>query len=213
MMNIKEIFLLNELSEQEKEKVKSYFADVKSFKKGELIYSTDVFPNAIGYVIEGEAVAVTNNTGEVFMKSFHPGDVFGAAAVFGDNQQFVSTIIAKTDMKILFISEETLKDIFISVPQTALNYITFLSEKIRFLNRKLNIISCTTAEDTLYKYLCGISQGDDFVKLPVSMTLLSKMLGISRATLYRSFDALESDGRIQRYKNNNIKVIKNEENS
>lgn len=140
------------------------------------------------------------------MKEFNKGSVFGVAAIFGNEEPYISTIIAKTDMKILFISEELLREIFLTSPITAVNYISFLSHRVRFLNKKLNIISCSSAEDTVYKYLCGIKDSKNIVKIPVNMTLLSKMLGIGRATLYRSFDTLEQNGRITR-ENNIIKVI------
>ena len=108
--------------------------------------------------------------------------------------------------------EEILKYIFEKYPKTSLNYITFLTEKVRFLNKKLNLLSCQSAEETVYSYLSNISDSEGDAKIPVSMTLLSKMLGLGRATLYRCFDALEKEGKITR-ENNSIKVIKNEKNS
>lgn len=68
------------------------------------------------------------------------------------------------------------------------------------------MISCTSAEDVVYKYLIDNMPDSKIVKIPVSFTLLAKMLGLSRATLYRGFDALEQKGKIKREKNI-IKVI------
>ena len=142
------------------------------------------------------------------MKSFESGSVFGAAAVFG-GEKYVSKIIAETNTTILFITEHQLKEVFIEYPQTSLNYISFLSEKIRFLNSKLSVISCGSAEDTVYRYLSGVTDSENYARLPESMTLLAKMLGLGRASLYRSLDALEQSGMIMR-ENNKLKVIKNE---
>ena len=44
--------------------------------------------------------------------------------------------VGKTDAKILFISEKKLKSIFLKYPQASINYIEFLSDKVRFLNKK-----------------------------------------------------------------------------
>ena len=61
-------------------------------------------------------------------------------------------------------------------------------------------------------YLNSVSGEDGCASIPVNMTLLSKMLGVGRSSLYRSLDSLENSGRIKR-ENNRIKVIKIEKNS
>lgn len=212
MKNINNLFLLKNLSHNESKNIISLFEKSVNFKKGEIIYSANIFPNALGYILKGKAEAIADNSDGVVMKSFSKGDIFGAAAIFGNDDKYISTVIAKSDMEILFISEETLNDIFLQYPITAVNYINFVSDRIRFLNKKLNIISCNSAEDAVFKYLTSIKNSDNTVKIPVNMTRLSKMLSIGRATLYRSFDNLESSGKIKR-ENNILKVIENEKNS
>lgn len=203
---LKDIFLLRGLNENEKQKVISMFSKSSKFKKGDVIYSTNTFKSALGVILNGTACATAENSDGFFKKSFKAGSVFGAAAIFGDGGAYVSQIIARTDCEVLFIDETVLKKIFALYPQTSLNYISFLSDKIRFLNQKLNMISSPSAEDTVYKYLIENMNDDHIVSLSVSMSLLAKMLGLSRATLYRSFDALESKGKIIK-QNNEIKVI------
>lgn len=200
------------LKQAEKEKIISGFSSPKRFKKGEVIYCAECFENAIGFVVNGKAVAVCDNDSGLHMKSFESGACFGAAAVFGGNGKYISTIIADTDIEVLFITESELHKMFLLFPETALNYINFLSEKVRFLNKKLSLLSCTSAEDTVLKYLSSSADKDGYAQPPKSMTLLSKMLGLGRASLYRSFDNLEAQGIIVR-ENNRIKVIKNEKNS
>ena len=212
MNGIENLFLFNGLSDTEKNEIIKSFDLPTDFKKNDIIYSADNFPYAIGYVLSGTAIAVTNNDNNVHMRSFQKGCCFGAAAIFGGKDGYVSTITAKSDAKILFISEEKLKGIFLKYPNVAINYIEFLSDKIRFLNEKLSVISCTNAEDTVLKYLISVADSENNAVIPKSMTLLAKTLGLGRATLYRCFESLEKDGLILR-ENNNIKVIKNEKNS
>lgn len=212
MNGIENLFLFNGLSDTEKNEIIKSFDLPTDFKKNDIIYSADNFPYAIGYVLSGTAIAVTNNDNNVHMRSFQKGCCFGAAAIFGGKDGYVSTITAKSDAKILFISEEKLKGIFLKYPNAAINYIEFLSDKIRFLNEKLSVISCTNAEDTVLKYLISVADSENNAVIPKSMTLFAKTLGLGRATLYRCFESLEKDGLILR-ENNNIKVIKNEKNS
>ncbi len=206
-----ELFLFNGLKQNEKDEIISGLSKPADFKKGEIIYSAQSFPNAIGVILEGDAFAVSNNESRLYMRSFKEGTCFGAAAIFGKDEPYVSTITAKTDVKILFITEPQLESIFLKYPKTSLNYIGFLSDKIRFLNKKLGILGCNTAEDTLFNYLNSISDKNGVAELPSNMTLLSKSLGISRASLYRCLDTLENDGLILKEKNI-VKVIKNEKN-
>ncbi len=212
MSILEKLFLFNGLKPYESKEIISLFKEPTQFKKGDIIYSAEKFPNAIGVVLKGKAYALADNENELHMKTFESGACFGAAAVFRKGEKYVSTIVAKSDLKVLFIDEDDLRKIFLKYPQTALNYINFLSEKIGFLNAKLNLLSCGSAEMTVYKYLCSVTDDNCVAQIPQSMTLLSKMLGIGRATLYRCLDTLEAEKMILR-ENNIIKVIKNEKNS
>ncbi len=203
------LFLLNGLSGEEKEKIISLLPEPKKFKKGEVIYSADSFFNAVGFVLSGEAVATTDNKSCLLMKRFSAGMCFGAAAVFGGAEKYVSQITAETETQVVFITEQQLTAIFKAFPKTAVNYITFLSDKVRFLNNKLSVISCQSAEGKLYKYLCSVMDENGNAKPPKSMTELAKVLGVGRASLYRSLETLEESGHIKR-ENNTIKVIENE---
>ena len=200
------LFLFEHLKESEIKEIISLLPKPKLFEKGETIYSANQFKKALGFIIKGKASATTDNSDLLFMKTFSKGSIFGAAAIFGNADAYVSRIIADSKTEVLFIDEETLKQIFAKYPQTSINYINFLSDKVRFLNKKLQMISCTNAEDAVYKYLIDNMDSEKLVKIPVSFTLLAKMLGLSRATLYRGFDALEQKNKIKRDKNI-IKVI------
>lgn len=208
-MDYSSFFLLNGLNEDEKNKITQKFCAPVKFKKGEIIYSDTVFNNAIGFIVSGSAFAVSNNQNETYLKTFKENMCFGVAAVFGNGERYISTITAYTDCEILFITEPDLRQIFEKFPQTAVNYITFLSDKVRFLNNKLSVVSCMNAEDTVLTYLSGATDSDGYATLPKNMTLFAKTLGLSRATLYRVLDTLEQNGTILK-ENNKLKVIKNE---
>lgn len=208
-MDYSKLFLFDGLTDTQINKLSKELSSPISFKKGEIIYSSTVFNNAIGFIISGSAVAVSNNHNEVFLKKFSENMCFGAAAVFGGDKTYVSTITAKSDCSILFITETQLKSIFESYPITAVNYITFLSDRVRFLNNKLCVISCMSAEDTVLTYLLNSCDSDGYASIPKNMTIFAKTLGLSRASLYRVLDNLEKSGNILK-ENKNIKVIKNE---
>ncbi len=208
-MKYSKLFLFKNLKEIEIEKIIAQLPKPLKFKKGEIIYSADTFKNAIGFILKGTAFAVSNNENKIYLKMFNENMCFGAAAVFGGTENYVSTITAKTDCEILFITEKTLEKIFTNHPKCAINYIAFLSDKVRFLNTKLRVISCVSAEDTILTYLSSVDSANGYANIPENMSLFAKMLGLSRATLYRALDILEKNGSILK-ENNKIKVIKNE---
>ncbi len=199
------LFLLDGLRENEKHEIISALPETVKFKKGEIVYSPESFRRAIGFVKSGSVSAVTNNSQQMVMKRICAGSCFGAAAVFGTADTYVSTVSAAEDAEICFITEETLVLLFEKHPVTAVNYIAFLSDRIRFLNKKLSVISCSDAENTVLKYLTLSADDNGYAVIPVSMTELAKMLGLGRASLYRSLDTLEKRGNIIR-ENNKIKV-------
>lgn len=170
-----------------------------SFLKGETIYSEKHFQRSIGIVLSGSAKAIPLG-GDGVLSYFREGSVFGAAAVFGDDKEYISKIEAVKPCKIQFIEEERLSRVFRQYPKVAVNYISFLSSRIRFLNEKLSIMMRDGAEGKLYAYLLknGGYEG--------KMTGLADTLYMGRTTLYRELANLEQKKLIVR-EDGKIKVI------
>lgn len=138
----------------------------------------------------------------MLLSYFTRGSVFGAAALFGDNKEYISRIQAVSDCTVQFIEQERLAEIFKLDEQVAVNYISFLSSKIRFLNGKLSVMMQEGAQGKLYAYLYKL--GDEGYS--GKMTQLAKNLCIGRTSLYRSLENLEQNNLIVR-KDGKIKVI------
>lgn len=173
--------------------------DIKDFKKNECIYECNNYTKALGILLSGKAKAVS---GEVALKEFLAGSVFGAAAIFANHDTYVSKIVAKSSCEVLFISEEKLKELFSKYPQTAINYISFLSSKICFLNEKISLFTANSVESKLYTYLSNnASHGK------INMSKLSNTLGIGRTSLYRALSNLEQKNIIVR-KDGKVSVLK-----
>lgn len=170
-----------------------------TFLKGETVYSEKQFRRSIGVVLSGMAKAVPLG-GDGVLAYFCEGSVFGAAAVFGDDKEYISRIEAVKPCKMQFIEEERLSSIFEQYPQVAVNYISFLSSRIRFLNEKLSIMMREGAEGRLYAFLLknGGYEG--------KMTGLADILCMGRTTLYRELDKLCAKKLIVR-EDGKIKVI------
>lgn len=202
MFDITAIFLFNGLTQEEKKEIAAVLPAPISFEKGETIESPEGSPRCLGIITDGRAAAFSGN---FIKRGFAVGDTFGAAAIFGGNQPYISRIKAYEKTSVLFLSEKFLKDLFKSYPRSALNYISFLSSKIVFLNKKIDQFSAGSATGKLYSFLLNSAGSENCVTVP-NMTVLARLTGIGRTSLYRAFEELEQNGMIER-KNNTIRVI------
>ena len=83
-----------------------------------------------------------------------------------------------------------------------MNYVRFLSDRIRFLNSKISTFTADSAKSKIMRYLISQaeiqSNPDGNVLLTMSCQKLAEFLNMGRASLYRAFEQLESDGLIRR---------------
>ena len=201
MFLIEKTFLFCGLSKQEKESILALLPEAQAFEKGEVIYSDDCYQRAMGVVLEGKMSAKGEN---ILKRGFSEGDVFGVAAMFGTDDGYISVITAQSRCLVQFIDEQILEKIFKKYPQTSLNYIKFLSDRVRFLNQKIAQLSSRDSDAKLLCYLRANS--DEFGIIEVkNMSNLCRMIGIGRTSLYRSIEDLEKKGLITR-ENNIIRV-------
>lgn len=192
-----DFFLTKDLSEEECKLIEEMVSAPVFYKKGQLVYDEENYKRAIGVVKSGALTVKTNQGENVIIRSLKSGETFGVSAVFGEENRFVSKIYAEKDSEILFLSEETLKQIFVKFPVTVENYIRLLSKKIRFLNSKISLLSVKNAEQRVYEFLCSSSDEKGIAHFQ-NMTKLSERLGIGRSSLYRCLDELEKQNLIEK---------------
>ena len=188
-------FLFQGLEAAERDALLQTAPPAEEFPKGAVIYSTGQFRRAIGVVIRGTVVASRAAT---VLNRMGPGGVFGAAALYGQQTAYVTEVTAATACEIRFFDEELLQRWMREDYRLAENYIGFLSDRIRFLNRRIAAFTAGEAGQRLLVYLHQHADDAGAVTLPRSMTELAHMLDMGRSSLYRSLDELVADGQIRR---------------
>ena len=182
-------------------------AETAAYGRGELIYDGADCPRALGVLLRGRAEAVSPARETAVLSTFGPGAVFGAAALFGMEQPYVSRIRALTDCTVQFLPEEMLKRLFLRYPRTAVNYIAFLSSRVRLLNGKIAVLEQNDAEGRLYRYLTENCGEDGRLKGRMSMKSLAATLNMGRTSLYRAMGSLENKKLIVR-RDGKMEVVK-----
>ena len=174
---------------------------VSQFPKGENIFSPDCFSRSLAVILKGSAEVWKNTEkGMLYMSTLKEGNVFGMSCLFYDGESFPTSITAKENLRILFITKQQLTDIFSRYPAVTENYITILSKKIHFLNEKIESISAPDSTAALKAYLLDTAKkvGANEFLLTVSYSKLSSVLAIGRTSVYRAFDELIADGFIEK---------------
>ena len=201
------LFLLQGLTREEKERCwQSADCEERDYAKGEVIYDSARARRALGLVLSGQ-VQVFH--GRVVMNTLEVGDVFGAAALFGSSREYVSTVRATRPCRVLFLPQETVSRWMAAVPTVGENYVRFLSDRIRFLNRRLSTLTAGQNDGKLWRFLLTKRDAAGAVTVAGGMSELAERLNMSRSSLYRSLDALTKDGRIRR-QGNIVYIIKEE---
>ena len=161
--------------------------------KGETIYDRHRFRRCLGLVLSG-SIQVRKET--LLVSVLSEGDVFGAAALFHQRDDYPTTLTAVSDCELLLIPQETIRHLLRESPDFAEDYVLYLSERIQFLSSRLDALSAGSTEGKLAQYL--LSSADESDTVTLSATQLSARIGVGRASLYRAFEALERANAIVR---------------
>ena len=164
-------------------------AERTEFSSGQVVYSPRHFRRSLGVVLSGQ-LQVTKGT--LAVSALEPGDLFGAAALYSGEREFASTITAKGASRCLMLDQQLMDRLLAEHSQIRENYLRYLTGRIRFLSGRLQALAQPGVEGKLARYL--LAGGDS----SCPATELCQRLGVSRASLYRAFSALEDSGLIVR---------------
>lgn len=194
-------FLFKNIDEKQVEGILSLDGICESkYLQGEIIQNCS-HCDKVGIIVKGKAV-VRSGVDGVIINRLVKNDVYGAAALF-DKPTYSTIVQATSDCTVITMDKAFIKKCFDINSTTAENYIEFLANKISFLNKKINAFTAKSAENKLYSYLLQMPRDGNVLELNVDMSTIAKMIGIGRATLYRSFEKLEKAGTITK----NDKII------
>ena len=172
------------------------YAKSVSYAKNDIVFSRETYSPVLCLIIKGEARV---SKGETVISHLKDGEIFGAAFLYNQSYEFENTVTALTPLKVVIIEKDGVDELIKCDSSVSFNYISYLSERIGFLNSKIEGYTKPNAEEKLMLYLkknADINNGK--CEISVSMTELSHVLQISRASLYRVIENLEQQGKIYR---------------
>ena len=178
------------------------------FERGDVIYSPQKFTRHIGFIAEGECEVLRHreNATDIPLNTLYPYDSFGILSLFSDRQDFPTEIRAAKPTVVLFFPLQDVLSWIRQSEKVSVNLLTFLCNRVEFLNRKIGTLSGKDAESKVAAELT-----DMYRRFGETFTLNAKKtadaVGCGRASLYRALDAFTAAGYIE-YSNRKI-LIKN----
>lgn len=162
------------------------------FAAGQTVYEPHNFSRCLGIVLSG-SVRVTRDA--LVISVLSPGELFGAAALFNDLPDYATTLTAAAPCRVVLLEQALVSRLMDADTRVRDNYIRYLSGRIRFLSSKVQSLAAAGVDGKLARFLLSRLTPEQPV-LTCPATELAQRLGISRASLYRAFDALERRGLI-----------------
>ncbi|MBQ2775719.1 MAG: Crp/Fnr family transcriptional regulator [Clostridia bacterium] len=165
----------------------------RHFHRGEIIFSQKDETRAIGIILSGSAQV---KKGRASISTLTQGDIFGAVTLFSDEPNPATSITAKVECSAMFFEKDAVQALILSCPQIAVGFASYLSNRIRFLTRRIELLTAGDCDSKLLSFL--LDREENGVAEIESCADLARKLDVGRASLYRALDNLEKCGEIRR---------------
>lgn len=173
-----------------------YGCHVADYTDGEDILSPASKERTMGLILSGSAAVTTKDPSKrALLRFLHQGDLFGVSNLFTD-EPFATHIKADKKCRVFLLPQKAVQALLVSEPAFLSHYLEFLCNRICFLNRKITYLTAGSAERRLALYLSSFQKTE--ISLEESLSSLSDLLDVGRASLYRAFDRLTADGYIRK---------------
>lgn len=170
----------------------------QSFKRGEPVEDTLDGEPVLGVIAKGRVgvFGISPGESEVSLSSLGAGEVFGISNLFTQNE-LETRLVCRERTDIVFVPKQAFLQMLSVSPALAERYMTILNGKIRFLIRRIALLTAHSGRAKLADYLLTNADRQNTVRLGCSKEQLAKILGMSRAALFRELAALSNAGLIQ----------------
>ena len=175
--------------------IRGYFT--MSFKRGEPVSETQNGTDCVGVIISGSLTVEANEGSSVSVMK--RGGEFGICNIFV-RESMPTKLWARVGSKVLFIPKEEFARLLGTDNGLMYRYVRLCNEKMIYLAERLRLISISDSAERLLHYL-RMKAENGAVRLSVSKDELARQLGISRSSLFRAFNSLETEGKISVSKN------------
>ena len=171
-------------------------AQVKAFSSGDTVPTEEKGLGILGILLRGE-LSVRGEKASL-LNRLSPGALFGVSHFCGSAGADTKITCEKAS-EVLWIRQDAAEPLW-EDRVIRNNLLSFLTDRICFLNEKIASLTAGDAEEKLIHFLSKSADDKGIVTLKISYSDLANSLGIGRASLYRAMDILEEKSIIRREK-------------
>lgn len=178
---IQNTILFKNIDEDTIKKIETFTTEHKVSKNNIVFYEGDD-PKYLYLLTKGviKLYKTSSNHKEIVLKYFHNNELIGEVANF-EGIPYPATAKAYSDVEVLKINFEKLKDIIFSNPNMAFNIQTSLIRKIKNLENIISTNLVLDSKERVAKYI--YNHADDFFQ--TKNVEIAEVLGVSPETLSR----------------------------
>jgi CRP-like cAMP-binding protein len=172
---------------------------IKQYEVDEIIAYSGDDCNSLLIVMTGEVVAeMLNFDGRsIKIEAIAAPNTLAEAFVFGNQNLFPVTIIAKTKTSILSIPRDELVKLFQMESAILQNYLDAISNRTQFLSSKMRFLAFKTIKAKLSSYLLKLAGTKlKTISMPMTQENLAGFFGVARPSLARALAELQLEGAI-----------------
>lgn len=204
---LREAFLLRSVEDRDLGQALEILSPVSaSYPRGTRLSRVGEPISSLTFITSGRASVFRDAEHKVLLNQLTCGACYGAASLFGEDALHPTEIVAKTTVECVSFSEASLRKFFLRFPASALDYISFLSDRIRFLNRRVQDFSYGSAEQKTAQLLLSAADEAGVSDIP-NLRVAAESMNIGRASLYRVLSSFSDRGIIEK-DGKQIQIIK-----
>jgi len=175
--------------------VADFDVTVRDFKTGEQPDDSPDGVPSIGLVVAGllDAWSVAPDGSSALLNVLGSGDCFGISNLL-ETEPLTTSLRSAGGCRVAYIPKTQIERALRSDSLFALRYASVCNRKLQFLLRRIALLTAQTSRGRLLSFLLYHMQGDGTVRFMGSKEDLAISLSMSRATLYRELQALQSEG-------------------
>ncbi|RLA80501.1 MAG: Crp/Fnr family transcriptional regulator [Epsilonproteobacteria bacterium] len=191
-IKLKNITLFKELDDETLDRIESFTISKKFIEKNIIFYEGDT-SDKLYFLVSGivKLYKMSSHDKDIILKYFHPDEFIAEVANF-EHIPYPATAKSFTDVEVLQIDFEKLKDIIYSNPKLAFIMQTSLIKKIRNLEKFVSTHLVLDAKERLIQYI--IEHPQSFFK--TKNIEIAEVLNITPETLSRFLRAFKNDDLI-----------------
>jgi len=216
---LKSCILFKKYSPSEIEEIISSIKyEVKTYPKSEILALEGDHCSKLSIILKGniDLQSLFPSGKVVTLAHLNESSIFGEALVFSSNNLYPITVITSTITTVLSINKEEILHLLSKDEIFLENFLSLLSNKLLFLNKKIKLLSLDSIRGKLCSYIIIEYKKQKTNKLTINLSkkALAEYLGVQRPSLSREFIKMKEDNLIDYDKDiiyiKDIELIENE---